>query len=115
MGTEICKQPTMREYTRHVIVCTGSKCTDNGEGQALYNELKKKLKALNAEGLGVNVIRSGASCLGTCSGGPLVCVQPDGIWYHHVTSDILNQIIEQHLRMGKEVTESVYHRHSPAA
>lgn len=115
MCAAISLKPTMRDYTRHIIVCTGSHCTENGEGQALYDELKKKLKALKAQGLGINVVRSGASCLGTCAGGPLVCVQPDGIWYHHVTSEILDQIIEQHLCLGKEVTEWVYHRHSPTS
>lgn len=107
--TEIIK-PKMMNYKRHVIVCVGKKCTEHGEGQALYNELKEKLKATGLNRGELRVIRSGASCIGTCKSGPLLCVHPDGVWYYNVTSEKLDRIIEEHLKQGKPVTEYIYHQ-----
>jgi len=37
-------QPKMMEYTRHLLVCVGERCTENSAGQALYEQLRDKFK-----------------------------------------------------------------------
>ena len=57
---------------------------------------------------------SRVDCLGACRSGPVMCVQPDGVWYWGVTPTDLDRIIEQHLIGGRTVEDLVFHR-GPAA
>jgi (2Fe-2S) ferredoxin len=107
--SEIIK-PKMMDYHHHILVCVGSKCTQKGEGQALYDELKQKLKDAGLDKGELRVIRSRTSCLGTCKSGPLLCIHPDGIWYYNINSEKLDRIITEHLIQEKPVTEYIYHQ-----
>ena len=107
--TELIK-PTMMHYRRHLLVCVGPRCTENNAGQALYDELKMKFKASGLNSGDLRVKRSRATCFGTCKSGPLVCVQPDGVWYYNINSAKLDRIIEEHLIGGKPVQEWIYHQ-----
>ncbi len=102
-------RPHMPDYKRHVLVCVGDKCTENGEGLALYNELKEKLRTLRLDKGESRIIRSKTTCLGICKSGPLVCVHPDGIWYYNINSDKLDRIIDDHLIAGRPVLEWACH------
>lgn len=106
---EIVK-PSMRQYDRYVLVCVGDRCAGHGEGQALYDELKTKLKQLNADNVGIQLKRSRVTCFGICKAGPLLSVQPDGVWYYDIGSEKLDRIIEQHLIAGQPVAEWVFHQ-----
>jgi len=107
--TEIIK-PKMMEYKRHLLICIGDRCCPDGEGQALYDELKEKFKAAGLNNGDLRVKRTRATCFGTCKSGPLVCVQPDGIWYYNINSAKLDRIISEHLITGKPVEEYIYHQ-----
>ena len=91
--TEIIK-PKMMSYHRQILVCVGDRCTENGEGQALYDDLKLKFKAAGLNEGDLRVKKTRDTCFGTCRSGPLICFQPDGIWYYDVTSEKLDRIIE---------------------
>lgn len=103
-------KPMMPQYDRYVLVCVGDRCTGHGEGQGLYEELKAKLKQLMADNAEIKVKRSRVSCFGVCKAGPLLSVQPDGVWYYDINSEKLDRIIEQHLIAGQPVTEWVFHQ-----
>jgi len=102
-------KPKMMDYRRHIIICIGPRCTDGG-GQALYDTLADKFKAAGLNQGDLRVKRSRATCFGTCKGGPLLCVQPDGVWYYNVTDENMDRIIAGHLVGGKPVEELIYHR-----
>lgn len=103
-------KPTMENYQRYVLVCVGSKCTEHGEGEALYVELKERLKQAGLHTGASRIMRSRAGCFGVCQAGPLLSVQPDGVWYYGVDSTKLDRIIKQHLIAGQPVHEWVYHQ-----
>jgi (2Fe-2S) ferredoxin len=85
-------KPKMMDYHSHLIVCVGPRCTD-GEGQQLYDTLGEKFKATGLDKGDLRVKRSRATCFGTCKGGPLLCVHPDGVWYCNVTEENMGCII----------------------
>jgi len=98
----------MEAYSRHVFICTGGYCSTGHDGRALYTLLATLLQR---EGLlfgPTRVKRGETPCLGVCAGGPIVVVYPDGIWYHHVTPELLERIVMEHLKQGKVVEEAVF-------
>jgi (2Fe-2S) ferredoxin len=100
----------MDPYSRHVFVCTGGFCSPDRAGRGLYAMLPGLLQR---EGLlfGPDRVKRGETpCLGVCSGGPIVVVYPDGIWYGGVTPELLERIVVEHLRDGRVVEEAVFHR-----
>lgn len=106
-------QGLMEPYTRHVLVCTGGYCSQDRGGRAIYSLLAR---LLDREGLlfgAMRVKRSEAPCLGVCTGGPIVVVYPEGTWYGNVTPELLQRIVVEHLKGGREVREAVFHRLAP--
>ncbi len=103
----------MEPYSRHVLVCVGSYCSPSREGRALYAHLAALLQR---EGLlfGPRRVKRGETpCLGVCTGGPIVVVYPEGVWYAAVTPALLERIVVEHLRDGRVVEEAVFHRLAP--
>ena len=112
---EAIVKPRIREYSRHLLVCTGPRCTQNGEGEALFESLQSKLRDA---GLGVDagaqrVKRTRTGCVAACQGGPILAVQPDGVWYFNVTDANADRIVSEHLKNGRVVEDLVFHRNPP--
>lgn len=100
----------MEPYSRHVLVCVGGFCAPDQRGRDLYQLLPKLLQR---EGLlwGPGRVKRGETpCLGVCTGGPIVVVYPDGVWYAGVTPKLLERIVVEHLVGGRIVEEAVFHR-----
>ncbi len=92
--------------TRHVFVCTAKSCTASGS-EATYRTLKKKVK--NTAGLeGVWVNRSGS--VGGCEHGPMVVIYPEGVWYHSVTEDKVDELIRRHFQQGEVIEAWRFHQ-----
>ena len=103
-------KPKIGSYHRHLLVCTGPRCSEDGASQALFDSLGDKLKASGLNNGPLRVKRSRVSCFAACKGGPIVCVQPDGTWYYNVTPENMDRIIDQHLCKGEKVEELVFHQ-----
>ncbi|GAC1463125.1 MAG: ferredoxin [Vulcanimicrobiaceae bacterium] len=102
--------PELDPYTRHVLVCTGRFCSPERRGRDLYSLLAVLLERADLL-FGPNRVKRGETpCLGVCAGGPIVVVYPEGVWYHHVTSALLERIVVEHLKNGRVVEEAVFHR-----
>lgn len=104
-------KPKIVAYRRHLLVCTGRRCVEDGMDAAALNDLARRLTAAGVLGEGAGCVKpSRVDCLGACGSGPVVCVQPDGVWYWDVKPPEMDRIIEQHLVQGRAVDELVFHR-----
>lgn len=107
-AVEVVK-PKIGAYRRHLLVCTGPRCTADGESQALFDSLGDKFKAAGLNEGALRVKRSRVSCFAACKGGPVMCVQPDGSWYYNARGENLDRIIQEHLVGGRPVQDLLFH------
>lgn len=102
------------EYRSHILLCLGPDCCDPEAGNASWEFLKAKL---TREKLAPGpVYRSKVGCLRICQQGPICVVYPDGVWYRGATPEILERIVEEHIKGGRPVESHVIARNPlPAA
>jgi (2Fe-2S) ferredoxin len=103
-------KPKIGNYYRHILICTGPRCAQDGASQALFDSLGDKFKAAGLNEGELRVKRSRVSCFAACKGGPIMCVQPDGTWYYNVTPENMDRIIDSHLCKGEAVEDLVFHQ-----
>ena len=103
-------KPSLPVHRRHLLVCTGRRCTADGMDAAELDRLGHQLiqAGLLRDGP-LRVKPTRADCLGACGSGPVVCVQPDGIWYWGVTPADMDRIVRQHLVGGEVVADLLFH------
>ncbi len=104
------EKPAMMDYHRHMLVCVGPRCTEEGESESLLQMLGEKFRDAGINKGALRVKRTRTHCFATCKSGPVLSIQPDGIWYYNVTEANLDRIISEHLVNGVPVEELIYHR-----
>jgi (2Fe-2S) ferredoxin len=104
------EKPKIQDYRRHLLVCVGPRCAQEGESQKLFDTLGEKFKAAGLDQGSLRVKRTRVHCFAACRGGPVMAVQPDGVWYYNVTPANMDRIIAEHLVGGQPVEELLFHR-----
>lgn len=92
------------KFDFEVLVCGGAGCVSSG-CKALQKSL---VKALDFYGLTekVHVITTG--CMGACSMGPELLVNPGGYFYIDMDAEKVEKIVAHHLKGGRIVEEMTY-------
>ncbi len=94
----------MKQFRTHLLVCAGTGCVSCGSfkiKEALEKEVKKR--NLQEE---VQVITTG--CNGFCERGPILMVQPDGVFYQQLKVEDIPHLVEEHLLKGRPVKKLMY-------
>ena len=91
-------------YRTHVLICTGTGCVSGGS----FNLQKALIAELDKRGLSKEVQVISTGCQGFCAEGPIVIVQPDGVFYCQVRETDVPLLVEEHLLKGRPVKKLLY-------
>jgi NADH:ubiquinone oxidoreductase subunit F (NADH-binding)/(2Fe-2S) ferredoxin/NAD-dependent dihydropyrimidine dehydrogenase PreA subunit len=91
-------------FRADVLICMGTSCIENNsfEIRELIAEEIKKHK-LEEE---IRLVSTG--CFGFCDAGPIILVQPDGVFYQRVTEKDIPFLVEEHFLKGRPVKKLMY-------
>ena len=87
-------------HRRQVLICRGPRCTARGSDETA----RALILGLMEAGLGDHdVLVTHTGCQFPCNQAPVVCVQPDDVWYGGVDPDEARAIVTEHLVSGVPV------------
>ena len=94
----------MKKIRTQLMLCGGTGCHSSGSlafREALEHEIVKR--GLSEE---VKIIETG--CNGFCAVGPVMLVQPEGIFYQKLKPEDVPLLVEEHLLKGRPVKKLMY-------
>ncbi|MBN1357072.1 4Fe-4S binding protein [bacterium] len=95
----------LRAYKATLMVCTGTGCISAGA----FNVRDALNRILKEKSLESDYLVIGTGCNGFCAVGPIVVVQPEGIFYQKVKAKgDVEEIVEKHLQKGSVVERLLY-------
>ncbi|MDD3370149.1 MAG: (2Fe-2S) ferredoxin domain-containing protein [Lachnospiraceae bacterium] len=101
----------MEKPNKHILVCTSCRLNGVQKGACFSKNaveiVDSFLTAIEDEGLSDEVMVSNTGCFNMCTQGPIAVVYPDNIWYGHVTPEVAERIVKEHILEGKVVDEFV--------
>jgi (2Fe-2S) ferredoxin len=91
-------------HRTHILICAGTGCVSNRSF-----EIKEALEAeIEKAGIGNEVLVVTTGCQGFCAQGPIVTVQPDGIFYQLLKVEDVANLVEEHFVKGRPVEKLMY-------
>jgi NADH:ubiquinone oxidoreductase subunit F (NADH-binding)/(2Fe-2S) ferredoxin/NAD-dependent dihydropyrimidine dehydrogenase PreA subunit len=94
----------LKKYRAHLLVCAGTGCVSCNSFK-IKEALEKEVQKRNLQDE-VLVIATG--CNGFCERGPILLVQPDGIFYQQLKVEDVPRLVEEHLLKGRPVKKLMY-------
>ena len=94
----------MNKVRTQLMLCSGTGCQASSAllvKKALEEELERH--SLTDE---IKIIETG--CNGFCAVGPVMLVQPEGIYYQKLTSKVIPHLVEEHFLKGRPVKKLFY-------
>jgi (2Fe-2S) ferredoxin len=96
----------MAAYHSHVFICENRRDPGHARGSCApapdaENSLRSAFKtALKQSGLARTTRANSAGCLDQCEHGPVVVIDPQGIWYGRVQIEDVPRIVQQTIVQG---------------
>ncbi len=97
-------------YSAALMICTGTACVANRS----FDLVGEMGRALDERGLSGKFLVVPTGCNGFCAQGPIMVVQPGGVFYEKLSAKDIPEIIERHLEGGEPV-ERLLHHHEGVA
>lgn len=94
----------MKNYRIQLMVCAGTGCVSN-HSYEIREALEKEIINHNLQNE-AQVVMTG--CNGFCGAGPILVVQPDGIFYQMLKTSDAKLLVEEHLLKGRPVKKLLY-------
>ncbi len=88
---------------RTVLICLGTGCVSSGSTD-IYAAIEAEVKNAGLEGINVKF----TGCHGFCQRGPIVIIEPEGVFYSAVKEKDVPEIVESHLKNNKPVERLFY-------
>jgi NADH-quinone oxidoreductase subunit F len=88
---------------RTIFICQGTGCV-SGKSFEITEALKKQIAEMGLKDVKVDF----TGCHGFCEQGPVAIVEPEGVFYTHVTPEDVPEIVASHLRDGRPVERLFY-------
>ncbi len=94
----------MNKDRTHLMLCGGTGCHASGT-RAFQKTLQEEL---DRQGLAeeIKIIETG--CNGFCAVGPVMLVQPEGIFYQKLKAEVVPHLVEEHFLKGRPVKSLFY-------
>jgi len=87
-----------------IAICGGTGC----QSSSSLKVIAALMEELEAQGLAETVHVRPTGCHGFCEQGPIMVVEPDGIFYCHVGVDDIAEIISETIRKGEAIDRLLY-------
>ncbi len=94
----------MSPYRLNIMICAGTGCVSNRSFQ-IKDAIDSELKKHNLEREVLTVM---TGCNGFCAAGPIMIVQPDGIFYQKIAVADIPHLVEEHFLKGRPVKKLMY-------
>ena len=91
-------------YRTYLMVCAGTGCVAN-QSMKVRDRLRAEIRK---HGLQDEVAVVTTGCNGFCAVGPIMVVQPEGIFYQLLKETDVPYLVEEHLLKGRPVKELLY-------
>ncbi len=86
------------------MICMGTSCIENNSFE-IRELIQEEIKKHNLEEE-IRLVSTG--CFGFCDAGPIILVQPDGVFYQRVTEKDIPFLVEEHFLKGRPVKKLMY-------
>ncbi|MFC1509988.1 NADH-ubiquinone oxidoreductase-F iron-sulfur binding region domain-containing protein, partial [Candidatus Omnitrophota bacterium] len=93
----------MENHTRTVLTCQGTACTSS-ESPEIGNALHEEIQRHGLKNIEVKL----TGCHGFCQRGPIVIIEPEGIFYSEVKKEDAQEIVSSHLLNNVPVERLLY-------